>query len=261
MASQIFSCRHSNQDAASSLIAALAPSASAASACGVQWVYPAVVVILAWPIMALRASSLAPVWARWVLKKCLAARMVVSVGSPASLRACFHRRRSVLLVSGCPFWVNMRSSGWHWCLLARFHRRIHVVLLSGMNLRACRLLGWMRWARPAMWRCWSQLGIGVLGLMCWSCHWMLMPWMPLMVVSWFGVMANRSPCRMPVSKAMSNMSAHMSLSSGVLGWVLYLLMVGVLAAFMACAGCPGVRIFVSAGSCLGGVAASAGLWG
>ena len=59
------------------LMACLAWLASVASVVGFQCVYPAVVVIFAWPIMLVRASSLAPICASCVLKKCLAALMVV----------------------------------------------------------------------------------------------------------------------------------------------------------------------------------------
>lgn len=120
-------------------IASLASSASAARASGAQWGYPAVVVILACPMMALRASSGAPVWARWALKKCRAARMVTG-GSPASCRARCQRRRSTFPVSGCPRRVKMRSSGSCPCRLANARSLSHVCVSTGMNRMPCLLL-------------------------------------------------------------------------------------------------------------------------
>ena len=65
-----------NRNQADSPTARRALSASAARLAADQWVYPAVVLILAWPIIAFLASSGAPASARCVEKKWRALRMV-----------------------------------------------------------------------------------------------------------------------------------------------------------------------------------------
>ena len=102
--------------------------------------YPAVVLIFAWPIIAFLASSGAPASARCVEKKWRALRMVTE-GSPASSRERFQRRRSTVLVSGCHSRVNMSWPGWHCLRPTSAQSPSHVWLLTGTNRLPCLLFG------------------------------------------------------------------------------------------------------------------------